>query len=129
MLRQPRLLAVLLLGALVNGATFCSFTFLAPVLTAYLMVAFVPADEGSSLRPDDVLDAPVLCRNLSQAGDAPAARLGAAVRARLPLGSELRALAVSCCWCTAERSCWRRSSARRDRSCGSLSRRWRAGSG
>jgi MFS transporter, DHA1 family, chloramphenicol resistance protein len=32
-LRRPRLLAVLLLGALVNGATFCSFTFLAPVLT------------------------------------------------------------------------------------------------
>jgi DHA1 family chloramphenicol resistance protein-like MFS transporter len=32
-LRQPRLLVVLLLGALVNGATFCSFTFLAPVLT------------------------------------------------------------------------------------------------
>ena len=32
-LRRPRLLMVLLLGALVNGATFCSFTFLAPVLT------------------------------------------------------------------------------------------------
>jgi DHA1 family chloramphenicol resistance protein-like MFS transporter len=32
-LRRPRLLVVLLLGALVNGATFCSFTFLAPVLT------------------------------------------------------------------------------------------------
>jgi DHA1 family chloramphenicol resistance protein-like MFS transporter len=32
-LRHPRLLLVLLLGALVNGATFCSFTFLAPILT------------------------------------------------------------------------------------------------
>jgi MFS transporter, DHA1 family, chloramphenicol resistance protein len=32
-LRRPRLLVVLLLGALVNGATFCSFAFLAPVLT------------------------------------------------------------------------------------------------
>jgi MFS transporter, DHA1 family, chloramphenicol resistance protein len=32
-LRRPELLGTLLLGALVNGATFCSFTFLAPVLT------------------------------------------------------------------------------------------------
>ncbi|MFJ9180661.1 Cmx/CmrA family chloramphenicol efflux MFS transporter [Streptomyces sp. NPDC102360] len=32
-LRSPRLLTVLLLGALVNGATFCTFTYLAPVAT------------------------------------------------------------------------------------------------
>ncbi|GAA2211340.1 MFS transporter [Nonomuraea monospora] len=32
-LRRPRLLVLLLLGALVNGATFCTFTYLAPVLT------------------------------------------------------------------------------------------------
>ncbi|WP_052848070.1 Cmx/CmrA family chloramphenicol efflux MFS transporter [Streptomyces avicenniae] len=32
-LRRPRLLLVLLLGALVNGATFCSFTYLAPLAT------------------------------------------------------------------------------------------------
>ncbi|MFF3763605.1 Cmx/CmrA family chloramphenicol efflux MFS transporter [Streptomyces sp. NPDC001922] len=32
-LRSPRLVVTLLLGALVNGATFCAFTFLAPVLT------------------------------------------------------------------------------------------------
>ncbi|MFI7243870.1 Cmx/CmrA family chloramphenicol efflux MFS transporter [Streptomyces qinglanensis] len=32
-LRGPRLLVTLLLGALVNGATFCSFTYLAPLLT------------------------------------------------------------------------------------------------
>ncbi|WP_129665864.1 Cmx/CmrA family chloramphenicol efflux MFS transporter [Phytoactinopolyspora endophytica] len=32
-LRRPRLLVTLLLGALVNGATFCSFTYLAPVIT------------------------------------------------------------------------------------------------
>ncbi|MFI7384509.1 Cmx/CmrA family chloramphenicol efflux MFS transporter [Streptomyces sp. NPDC049813] len=32
-LRRPRLLAVLLLGALVNGATFCTFTYLAPLAT------------------------------------------------------------------------------------------------
>ncbi|GAA4076892.1 Cmx/CmrA family chloramphenicol efflux MFS transporter [Actinomadura miaoliensis] len=32
-LRSPRLLVILLLGALVNGATFCSFTYLAPLVT------------------------------------------------------------------------------------------------
>ncbi|MEU4468982.1 Cmx/CmrA family chloramphenicol efflux MFS transporter [Streptomyces sp. NPDC024017] len=32
-LRSPRLLATLLLGALVNGATFCTFTYLAPLVT------------------------------------------------------------------------------------------------
>jgi MFS transporter, DHA1 family, chloramphenicol resistance protein len=44
-LRRPRLLVVLLLGALVNGATFCSFTFLAPVLTdvARIDAAWTPA--------------------------------------------------------------------------------------
>ncbi|MFD3842689.1 Cmx/CmrA family chloramphenicol efflux MFS transporter [Streptomyces sp. NPDC058642] len=34
LLAQPRLLVVMLLGALVNAATFASFTFLAPVVTA-----------------------------------------------------------------------------------------------
>ncbi|KFG73520.1 Cmx/CmrA family chloramphenicol efflux MFS transporter [Streptomyces mutabilis] len=32
-LRSPRLLLALLLGALVNGATFCTFTYLAPLAT------------------------------------------------------------------------------------------------
>ncbi|UFQ14482.1 MULTISPECIES: Cmx/CmrA family chloramphenicol efflux MFS transporter [Streptomyces] len=32
-LRGPRLLLTLLLGALVNGATFCTFTYLAPLVT------------------------------------------------------------------------------------------------
>ncbi|MFB7636785.1 Cmx/CmrA family chloramphenicol efflux MFS transporter [Streptomyces sp. NPDC056149] len=32
-LRRPRLLVALLLGALVNGATFCAFTYLAPLVT------------------------------------------------------------------------------------------------
>ncbi|QEU95726.1 Cmx/CmrA family chloramphenicol efflux MFS transporter, partial [Streptomyces kanamyceticus] len=32
-LRGPRLLVTLLLGALVNGATFCAFTYLAPLVT------------------------------------------------------------------------------------------------
>ncbi|MEV0317721.1 Cmx/CmrA family chloramphenicol efflux MFS transporter [Streptomyces sp. NPDC050658] len=32
-LRSPRLCVTLLLGALVNGATFCTFTYLAPLIT------------------------------------------------------------------------------------------------
>ncbi|MFG1703792.1 Cmx/CmrA family chloramphenicol efflux MFS transporter [Nonomuraea sp. M3C6] len=32
-LRRPRLVMLLLLGALVNGATFCTFTYLVPLLT------------------------------------------------------------------------------------------------
>lgn len=44
-LRRPRLLVTLLLGALVNGATFCSFTYLAPLFTHVTGVAdtWVPA--------------------------------------------------------------------------------------
>jgi DHA1 family chloramphenicol resistance protein-like MFS transporter len=44
-LRRPLLQALLLLGALVNGATFCSFTFLAPVLVELTGVdgATIPA--------------------------------------------------------------------------------------
>lgn len=40
----PRLAVLLLLGALVNGATFCSFTYLSPILTEVtrLGVAWVP---------------------------------------------------------------------------------------
>lgn len=44
-LRSPRLLVTLALGALVNGATFCTFTYLAPLLTGVtgLAVGWVPA--------------------------------------------------------------------------------------
>lgn len=44
-LRRPRLQVLLLLGALVNGATFCSFTYLAPVLTGVSRIGdeWVPA--------------------------------------------------------------------------------------
>ncbi|WP_427885270.1 Cmx/CmrA family chloramphenicol efflux MFS transporter [Kribbella sp. GL6] len=42
---SPRLVVLLVLGALVNGATFCSFTYLSPVLTDVtgLDSAWVPA--------------------------------------------------------------------------------------
>ncbi|WP_425830313.1 Cmx/CmrA family chloramphenicol efflux MFS transporter [Streptomyces fractus] len=44
-LRGPRLLTVLLLGALVNAATFCTFTYLAPVATEVTGIgeSWVPA--------------------------------------------------------------------------------------
>jgi MFS transporter, DHA1 family, chloramphenicol resistance protein len=44
-LRRPRLLVLLLLGALVNGGTFCALTFLAPLVTdvAGLEAGWVPA--------------------------------------------------------------------------------------
>lgn len=44
-LRDPRLGVTLLLGALVNGATFCTFTYLAPLITdvAGFPEAWVPA--------------------------------------------------------------------------------------
>jgi MFS transporter, DHA1 family, chloramphenicol resistance protein len=44
-LRDPRLLVTLLLGALVNGATFCTFTYLVPLVTTVSGVgaAWVPA--------------------------------------------------------------------------------------
>ncbi|MEV6346434.1 Cmx/CmrA family chloramphenicol efflux MFS transporter [Actinoplanes sp. NPDC051851] len=43
-LRSPRLIVTLVLGALVNGATFCSFTYLAPVITTVtgLSTGWVP---------------------------------------------------------------------------------------
>ncbi|NEB82569.1 MFS transporter, partial [Streptomyces sp. SID14478] len=44
-LRAPHLLTVLLLGALVNAATFCTFTYLAPLATEVtgLGAAWIPA--------------------------------------------------------------------------------------
>ncbi|KIZ13992.1 Cmx/CmrA family chloramphenicol efflux MFS transporter [Streptomyces natalensis] len=44
-LRNPRLLVTLALGALVNGATFCAYTYLAPLVTTVtgLAPAWVPA--------------------------------------------------------------------------------------
>lgn len=44
-LRTPRLMMTLVLGALVNGATFCSFTYLTPVITNVtdLSSGWVPA--------------------------------------------------------------------------------------
>ncbi|MFJ6141178.1 Cmx/CmrA family chloramphenicol efflux MFS transporter [Kitasatospora sp. NPDC092286] len=44
-LRRPRLVRILLLAALVNGATFCGFTYLAPLVTTVTAITpgWVPA--------------------------------------------------------------------------------------
>jgi sugar phosphate permease len=56
----------------------------APVLTAYLLIAFVPLDVPSLPGPDDWLDVRRLCAGLCQPGDAPAAQLGRRILGRLP---------------------------------------------
>src|SRR5439155_23972596 len=39
---------------------------LAPPLTAYLLLVFLPAQKSYSLEPDDILDANQLCRDLTR---------------------------------------------------------------
>jgi nitrate/nitrite transporter NarK len=64
-------------GGRVGGAA-------APVLTAYLILAFVPVSVSSLLRPDDVLDVHALCVRLEQREDTPSGRLSARIRDLLP---------------------------------------------
>jgi nitrate/nitrite transporter NarK len=56
----------------------------ASVLTAYLIVAFVPLGISSLLREDDLLDPAGLVEQLRQTADTPAGRLAARVRALWP---------------------------------------------
>jgi sugar phosphate permease len=56
----------------------------APVLTAYLVVAFVPLETPSQLTPADVSDPVALCRLLIQPDKKTSASLALAVRRRLP---------------------------------------------
>jgi MFS family permease len=65
------------LGGRVGGAA-------APVLTAYLILAFVPVSVSSLLRVDDVLGVNALCVQLEQRDDTPPGRLSAAIRDQLP---------------------------------------------
>jgi sugar phosphate permease len=53
--------AVVSVGGRLGGAV-------APVLTAYLLVAFVPADTPAQLAPADLVDVPGLCRSLPKTG-------------------------------------------------------------
>jgi MFS family permease len=68
---------IVALGGRMGGAA-------APVLTAYLIVAFVPVNASSLLRPDDLLGVHDLCVRLEQPDDTPSGRLSAAIRSRLP---------------------------------------------
>jgi sugar phosphate permease len=56
----------------------------APVLTAYLIVAFVPAGVPPLLAPGDLLQARCLCVGLSRTDDTPSARVGRHVLGLLP---------------------------------------------
>jgi sugar phosphate permease len=69
--------SVVAVGGRVGGA-------MAPVLTAYLLVAFVPLDVLVTLTPDDIFDAPKLCEKLTAEGDNYSARLGRRITAMMP---------------------------------------------
>jgi MFS family permease len=56
----------------------------APLLTAYLIVALVPANVSALLAPDDLLDARRLCVDLSRTQDTPSVRVGRSVLRLLP---------------------------------------------
>jgi sugar phosphate permease len=56
----------------------------APVLTAYLLAAFVPENLPARLEAGDLLDVPGLMRRLDEEGNSPAARVARRVRERLP---------------------------------------------
>ncbi len=62
--------------------------FIAPVLTIYLIVLFVPPTASSLLGPDDLLNPAGLCRALNQNGNKPAERLAALIRAKLPSNAQ-----------------------------------------
>jgi len=55
----------------------------APVLTAYLLIAFVPADTSALLRTDELSDVPALCRRIADAHDTDAGRVGPRLLERL----------------------------------------------
>ncbi len=69
--------AIVSVGGRLGGA-------LAPVLTAYLLVAFVPSDAPALLKPDDLLDVPGLCRRIAGPGAEDATQLGARLLSRWP---------------------------------------------
>jgi sugar phosphate permease len=58
--------------------------FIAPVLTAYLIVAFLPADTPALLDADDILRPAEFVKNLGKTGDQPGQRLAAVIRGEIP---------------------------------------------
>src|SRR5262245_8943373 len=69
--------AVVSVGGRLGGAV-------APPLTAYLLVAFVPPDEPVVLKPDDLFDAPGLCRRIAGPGDKDPTHVGRRLLDRAP---------------------------------------------
>jgi len=57
--------------------------FVAPILTAYLLIAFVPLTISSLLDASDILSPPELAKDLQDSSDSPAAQLAAVVRESL----------------------------------------------
>jgi MFS transporter, ACS family, glucarate transporter len=80
--------AVVSVGGRIGAAT-------APVLTAYLLVAFVPPDAPVTLTEHDLFQVPKLCRQLKATGDDYEARLGRRTVEAMPeVESAINTLAV-----------------------------------
>ncbi len=69
--------AVVSVGGRLGGAV-------APVLTAYLLVAFVPADTAAQLAPADLVDVPGLCRRIVQPDASDRTRIGRRLLDHMP---------------------------------------------
>ncbi len=54
--------------------------FAAPLVTAFLVVAFVPVSHSSLLGKDDILNVPILLQRLDDAGDSPSDKLGRQIK-------------------------------------------------
>lgn len=72
--------AVVSVGGRLGGAA-------APVLTAYLLVAFVPSDARALLDPGDLFDVRALCRQIAEPGEKDVTRIGPRLLDRLPAPS------------------------------------------
>jgi sugar phosphate permease len=69
--------SVVALGGRLGGAA-------APVLTAFLLVAFVPPDVPATLNPDDLLAVPSWCRRLTTSDGTPESFFGERIMTALP---------------------------------------------
>jgi MFS family permease len=54
--------------------------YIAPILTAYLLIAFVPLSRSSLLQAQDLLDPEQLVKDVRQTNDTPAGKLAGAIR-------------------------------------------------
>jgi sugar phosphate permease len=77
--------AVVSVGGRLGGAV-------APVLTAYLLVAFVPSDAPALLEPGDLFDVPGLCRRIAEPGEGDTTYVGCCLFGRSPAVRDLAGL-------------------------------------